>query len=104
MDRTLPRPLTVPWRWWGVIIFAPLASLSALHLAVYQDRPWALLTLLAVPLALRWPAVMIAASALLMVGYAGTGYADQTDLGRAAWQSFLAGDSPYRIHDLGTHS
>lgn len=96
---------TIPWRMTaGAALYGLGASLAAIHLAAYQDRPWALLALLAVPLALRWPIVLIGGSALLMLGYAGTGYADQTDLGRAAFSAWLSGESPYHVHQLAAHS
>lgn len=102
----IPRPIV------GLMIFGPLASLSAVHLAVYQARPWALLALCAIPaggaFVLRRPrltaAAIVAGSLVLMVGYAGTGYADQTDLGRAALAAILRGETPYQVQDLGSHS
>lgn len=96
--------MSATWRTVGPVAYGIGASLSALHLALYQDRPWALLALLAAPLALRWPLALIGGSLLLMVGYIDTGYADQTDLGRAAAAALLAGESPWQIHDLGTHT
>ena len=112
MDRTLPAALAISRPVVGLMIFGPLASLSAVHLAVYQSRPWALLALLAIPFGaafvIRRPHVtalaIIAGSLLLMLGYAGIGYADQTDLGRAALAAVLRGQTPYQVHDLGSHS
>lgn len=112
MDRTLPASLRIPRPVVSLLIFGPLASLSAVHLAVYQSRPWALLALLAIPagaaFVIRRPqaaaTAIIAGSLLLMLGYAGTGYADQTDLARAAMTAVVQGETPYQVHDLASHS
>ena len=101
-------------RWWraidlgrmdlAIIAFAPMATLSALHLAVYQDRPWALLALLAVPLAVACrKRPMLAASALaigaliMRAGYTGIGYSDQLDLSQAAAARAFQGLNPYGV-------
>ena len=106
--RALPAPLSLPRPALALLVFGTLASLSAVHLALYQGKPWALLALVAVPLGAaftqREPRIvagaMIVGSALLMLGYLGTGYADQTDLGRAAFAALLRGESPWQVHRL----
>lgn len=94
----------LPWRWaLGLCLFATLASLPALHLATYQDRPWALLAIIGVLVASLevWKRPMVAAAAIvatslfLQVSYVGVGYSDQIDLGRLALARALDGDSPY---------
>lgn len=94
----------LPWRWaLGLSLFAMLASLPALHLAIYQDRPWALLSVMGVLVAgvEVWKRPMVAAAAIvatslfLQIGYVGVGYSDQIDLGRSALARVLDGDSPY---------
>lgn len=111
---SLPAPLNLPW--WrplaGWAIFACSATLIAAHLAVDQGRPWAFVALTAIPVGAAFvarrpvvTAIAIAAGALILqVSYVGIGYSDQIDLGRAAWSSVLAGETPYRVHDLGTHT
>jgi hypothetical protein len=94
-----------------LVAFAVGASLIALHLAFYQDRPVALLSLISLPVAAAFvkrrpviTGVVITFGVLvLQAGYLGIGYSDQVDLGRAALASAIAGESPYRMHDLGTH-
>lgn len=112
VDRSLSSTWSVPRPAIALLIFGVLASLSAVHLALYQGRPWALLALLTVPVggwfvARRPEAVaglIIAGSLMLMLGYAGTGYADQTDLGRAAFAALLRGESPWQVHHFANWS
>ena len=98
--------LRASWRWiTGIAIFTAMAALSALHLAVYQDRPWALAAAFGPIVALatfrRRPHVaaasLIAASILLQLSYIGIGYSDQIDLGRRALERAVEGASPYGV-------
>lgn len=98
--------LRASWRWIaGIAIFTAMAALPALHLALYQDRPWALAAgigpIAAVATFRRAPYVaagsLVVSSVLLQLGYIGVGYSDQIDLGRAALDRVVAGQSPYGV-------
>ena len=90
----------------GIAIFAAGATLPALHLAMFQGRPWALLAgagLLAAAAAAVVRRQTYAASAViftsmfLQLGYIGVGYSDQVDLGRMGLERVLDGQSPYGV-------
>ena len=108
--RALATRLAIPWRpVVGLLIFTVLAAWMAFSVAV--TRPWALLSLLSLPIAafvVRRPAflagLVMCDSLILMLALNGEGTADQLMLGRAALESVLAGENPYRVYDLGTHS
>lgn len=106
--RGAARANDVSFRWAvGLALFTAMASLPALHLALYQERGWALLGSMGVAVATTgvvrrqaWlaAAAVIATSGFLQLGYIGIGHSDQVDLGRYAFERvFVEGESPYGV-------
>ncbi len=97
----------LPIRWAiGIALFSAMASLPALHLALYQDRSWALAGIVGVAAGAAGvvrrradvaAVSVIGTSMLLQLGYIGVGYSDQIDLGRYALDRATQGLSPYGV-------
>lgn len=88
----------------AIVLFAVFGGLMAWGLASYHDRPWALTSLVAVPLAL-WlrmrPAAaagaIVMGSVILRLAYVGIGFTDQIAVSQAAATRAFGGLSPYGV-------
>lgn len=88
----------------AILLFALFGTLMAYGLAVYHGRPWALLSLLAIPAAL-WlrerpgaaAAAIVVGSVVLRLAYVGIGYTDQIAVSQAGAARAFSSLSPYGI-------
>lgn len=88
----------------AILLFALFGALMAWGLAAYHDRPWALLSLLAIPVAL-WlrerpaaaAAAVVVGSVILRLAYVGIGFTDQIAVSQAGAARAFSGLSPYGV-------
>jgi hypothetical protein len=88
----------------AIALFAVFGGLMASGLAAYHDRPWSLISLVAVPAALwlrRRPtyaaAAIVIGSIILRLAYVGIGFTDQVAVSQAGAARALSGLSPYGV-------
>ena len=100
-----PERISVRWIV-GLALFAALAGLPMLHLALHQGRPWSFAAIAGIAVAAAAVVArrsgfaatsIIATSLFLQLGYVAIGYSDQIDLGRLAMERASDGDSPYGV-------